>query len=75
MPIKSYIVTPLDGQLRNLESHVLTIAGCEVIHAGNRDVLIVITDTKDDATDEQVHQQLLSLPSLEHITLVSGFSE
>jgi nitrate reductase NapAB chaperone NapD len=75
MPIKSYIAIPLDGTRKELESRILKISGCEVIAAENRDVLVVITDTNSNELDEKVHQQLLSIPLIKHLTLVSGFAQ
>jgi nitrate reductase NapAB chaperone NapD len=74
MPVKSYIATPLNGKLKELHLQFEQIEGCEVIPSQNKDVLIVLTDTDTDEQDEKVYQLLLSVPDLEQLTLVSGYS-
>jgi nitrate reductase NapAB chaperone NapD len=74
MPVKSYIATPLNGKLKELHVQFLQIEGCEVIASQNKAVLIVITDTDTEEEDDQVYRKLLTVPDLEQLTLVSGYS-
>jgi nitrate reductase NapAB chaperone NapD len=73
MPIKSYLALPREGQEEELETAIEKIGGCEIIPSQNGQLLVVVTDTKDEAEDEMLYDILLSIQSLKHLTLVSGF--
>ncbi len=75
MPIKSYLAYPARGRTADLTRALRQIAGCEVIPAENRPVLILVTDTADDAADEAVQVALAAIDSLQGLTLVSGLSD
>ncbi|MFT5195579.1 MAG: nitrate reductase NapAB chaperone NapD [Cellvibrionaceae bacterium] len=75
MIIKSYLVYPVEGKKSELEAALNLIPACEVTPATNQDLLILVTETADDAAEELLETQLHGISSLQALTLVSGHSE
>ncbi|MDN5210595.1 chaperone NapD [Fulvivirgaceae bacterium BMA12] len=75
MPIKSYLVFPHEGQQKALEAALELLPSCEVIPAQNKDIFVLVTDTSDQKEEEDILNQIHSIESLDHLTLVSGFKE
>lgn len=74
MPIKSYLAHPLEGKKEVLQQAISLLNGCEIIPAENKDVLVVITETKDDAEDKKLKETIETIKSLKLLALVSGFN-
>ena len=74
MPIKSYLALASENKQEALRTEVLAL-GCEVMPAENKDVLIVISETKNEEEDKALLEKLNSLKNLRHLTLVSAFAE
>jgi nitrate reductase NapAB chaperone NapD len=74
MPVKSYIVQPLEGKMKELTQSLGKLKSCDIFPALNEDLLVVVTDTEDDHQEEQLVDNLQALPYLKHLTLVSGFN-
>ncbi|WP_298474823.1 hypothetical protein [uncultured Maribacter sp.] len=74
MPVKSYLAYPLKGAKKALHDAIAKIDYCEVVAAENKDLLIVITDTKTQLEDENTKQQIETISNLKLLTLVSGFN-
>ena len=75
MPIKSYIAFPRKGEKNRLIQALENTENCEVVPSTNKDVLVLVTDTKNDQQEEVLQQALDSIEEIEHLNLVSGFSE
>ena len=73
MPIKSYLVHPLDGQKENLLQERLEWAQGECKTALNQDIILLVTDTANKAEEELLSEQLQSLSGLKSMALVAGF--
>lgn len=74
MPIKSYLVHPHDGKKNELQNSLASIANCEVIPAENKNVLILVTDTKDKEEESLLKEKLEGLKNLKLMAMVSGFN-
>ena len=74
MPVKSYLVIPKAGQKDQLKSSLEAIPQCEVSLSENRNLLVLLTETLDEASDKILFERLLSNPFLDHINLVSAFA-
>ncbi len=74
MRIKSYLAYPQEGRKEELARSISNVEGCAVIPAKNRDVLIVITDSENQAADDRLRQRLECTESLKWLAMVSGFS-
>ncbi|MBA6157307.1 hypothetical protein H3Z83_12385 [Tenacibaculum sp. S7007] len=74
MPIKSYLAHPLEGKKEELQQAISLLDGCEIIPAENKDVLVVVTETKDDAEDKSLKESIETIKSLKLLALVSGFN-
>jgi hypothetical protein len=75
MPIKSYLAYPREGQRDALADALGAVPGCQVIPAVNRDLLIVVTDTRDDTAEAAVQEALAGLELLGGLALVAGMAE
>ncbi|NER17469.1 hypothetical protein [Spongiivirga citrea] len=74
MPIKSYLAHPHDGKKEQLLQDLSIIQECEVLPAENRDILILVTDTKDDHSEVELEKKLKTIKSLKLLAMVSGFN-
>ena len=72
MPVKSFLAYPVRGRYDELAGALRALRGCEVIPAVNRDLLVVITDTPNEGSDEALREELARLDSLEGLVLVAG---
>lgn len=75
MPIKSYVAFPRKGEKNQLIQVLENTEHCEVVPSTNKDVLVLVTDTQDDKQEEALQQVLDKIEEIEHLNLVSGFSE
>ena len=74
MPIKSYIVHPIEGKKEELLSVLNELAQCEVVSAKNQDILALVTDTPNDNEEEVLKEKIEALKSLKILSLVSGYN-
>jgi nitrate reductase NapAB chaperone NapD len=72
MPIKSYLAYSARGRRDALAAALRALPGCEVIPAVNRDLLVVVTDTPDEAAEESLQEALARVELLEGLALVAG---
>ena len=75
MPIKSYVAFPRKGEKERLIKVLESTEHCEVMPSTNKDVLVLVTDTQNDQQEEALQQVLDSIEEIEHLNLVSGFSD
>ena len=75
MPIKSYIAHPIEGMRNELIMRLKQLSSCEIMPATNQEIVIVVTDTFSNQEDQQLYDTIINFPELEHLTLVSGFSD
>lgn len=75
MVIKSYIVYPVEGRLSELRNSLENMAGCDVVPATNRELLVLVTEAADERSDEALSAELHGLPTIQTLTLVSGHNE
>ena len=74
MPIKSYIAQPHENRKDELIRSLSALPQCELLPAENKDVVIIVTDTKDQNEEEHIQHQLETIESLKLLTMVSGFN-
>jgi hypothetical protein len=75
MPIKSYLAYPVRGRRDELAVALRALRGCQVIPAVTHDLVVVVTDTPDDAADEALQQALARVEALEGLALVAGLGD
>ena len=75
MPIKSYVAHAVEGQRDELTRALAALAGCAVVPAANRDVVVLVTDTADDMAEARLEDALSRVPGLQCLTLVSGLPD
>ena len=75
MPIMSYLAYPAENKKRQLASAFNSLPECEVVPATNKDLMILVTDTKDDREEEELQKKLAKIPYLASLALVSAHSD
>jgi nitrate reductase NapAB chaperone NapD len=73
--IQSYLLYPERGKIQQVRDALARIPGCEVIPAENRDLLVVVTEALDAAAQTSLEDRLETLPGIECLALVSGWTE
>ena len=74
MPIKSYIVHPVDGEKESLIKSLNAITECDVTPAENKNILVLVTETQDENQETILKQKLEAISSIKLLALVSGFN-
>jgi len=74
MPIKSYLAHPFEGKKEELNKALSQLKECEVLPAENENVLVLVTETKDDSEDKKLKETIETIKSLKLLALVSGFN-
>ncbi|MDK9706006.1 MAG: hypothetical protein OEL83_03045 [Desulforhopalus sp.] len=75
MPIFSYLAIPVGGAKESLRAELASLAHCHVIPAANRDVVVLVTDTPDETTEEALQEALKRLQHLQSLSLAFGYDE
>lgn len=75
MPIKSYLVFPHKGKKKTLGEVLGNLSWCEILPAKNKELIVLVTDTKNEKEEEKCLSVLNAIPELDHFSLVSGFEE
>ncbi|MGH7311183.1 MAG: hypothetical protein ACREK6_21085 [Candidatus Rokuibacteriota bacterium] len=75
MPIKSYLAHAIAGRREELAQHLRALAACAVVPATNQDVVVLVTDTPDEAAEEALGLALARVPGLQCLTLVAGLAD
>lgn len=75
MPIFSYLAIPRTGAREKLCTELSAIDFCQVIPAENQDIVVLVTDTPDDASEKHLQKTLNNLKSLQSLSLTFGYDE
>lgn len=73
MPVISYLVYPKVGAKNRLTADVRNLAGCEVVAAENRDLLVVVAESANATVAGELEQRLLTLEGCAGVSLVAAF--
>lgn len=72
MPIFSYLAIPKNGAMQALCSELTALEGCEILPAENKDVVVLVTETPDETTEEELQATLKNLDNLQSLSLAFG---
>ena len=75
MPILSYLAMPQKGAREKLCADLSALDFCQIIPAENQDVVILVTDTPDEVSEENLQKALKHMPSLQSLSLTFGYDE
>jgi hypothetical protein len=75
MPIFSYLAIPGSGAKETLCAELSALPYCHVIPATNQDVVVLVTDTPDETSEETLQGSLKKLQSLQSLSLAFGYDE
>lgn len=75
MPIFSYLAIPKEGARDLLCAELSSLKFCQVIPADNKDVVVLVTDTPDMNTEQNLQKKLKELDSLQSLSLAFGYDE
>lgn len=75
MPISSFLAIPKRDQLTELTKEIASFPECDALPSSNKDLVVVVTETKDNQAEENLLEKIHALDSLEQLTMVSGFND
>ena len=75
MPVKSYLARPHKDRFQELLIELAKLDGCEIIPSTNKEVVVLVTDTKDEITDNELLSEINEVKSLKMLSMVSGFND
>jgi len=75
MPVLSYIAIPQTGEKDELLLQLNGMEYCEAFPADNADVLVLVTDTPDKESEEELQKKLNRLESLESLSMTFGYND
>jgi nitrate reductase NapAB chaperone NapD len=75
MPIFSYLAIPDNGAKETLCTELAALQYCQVIPADNHDVVVLVTETPDESTEEALQESLKKIQSLQSLSLAFGYDE
>ena len=75
MPVFSYLAYPEQGAKNQLLKELLALNYCEVTPAKNEDIFILLTDTPDEDTEQQLQKKLKAIKSLQSLGMTFGHTD
>ncbi len=75
MPIFSYLAIPWKGTREKLCTDLSALEFCQVIPSENQEVVVLVTDTPDKISEENLQKALKHMPSLQSLSLTFGYDE
>ncbi len=75
MPIFSYLAIPRNGGKDSLCAELSVLKYCQIIPASNQEVVVLVTDTPDETSEEALQGSLKKLQSLQSLSLAFGYDE
>lgn len=73
MPVKSYLARPHEARFQELLNELSKLDGCEIIPSTNKEVVVLVTDTKNEIEDNALLMEINAVKSLKMLSMVSGF--
>ncbi len=75
MPIFSYLAMPKSGAKEALCADLAALSHCEVIPSDNQEIVVLVTDTPDETTEDKLQKSLNNLQSLQSLSLAFGYDD
>ncbi len=75
MPVFSYLAYPVKGAKDTLFNDLTVLDYCKVISAENEEILILVSDTPDEKTEQALQEKLKKLKSLQSLTMTFGHGD
>jgi nitrate reductase NapAB chaperone NapD len=67
MPVFSYLAYPEPGKKEELFSDLAALDHCEPTPAENQEVILLVTDTPDETTEQKLQEQLKQVKTLQSL--------
>lgn len=74
MPVLSYIVCPLAGRSTDLVTSVCSLPECELITSDDDNVMILVTETRNDDHETELQAKLEEIDSVALLVMAFGHS-
>ena len=75
MPVFSYLAYPIERAKQELIKDLKALDYCEVMPAEKEEILILVTDTPDEAKEKELQKKLKQLKSLESLGMTFGHTD
>lgn len=72
MPVFSYLAYPVQGAKEQLRKALAALDYCDVMASDNAEVLVLVTDTPDEAVEKNLKQTLGRIKSLQSLGMTFG---
>lgn len=72
MPICSYLVIPDEGATDGVRDRLAAIPECEVVRAANREVLLLVTETRGLEEEDALRARVESMQGIQALLLTFG---
>lgn len=72
MAICSYLVIPEEGAARGLARRLAALPGCDVARAENRDLLVLVTETRGPSEQVALRERIEGLDGVRALVLTFG---
>jgi nitrate reductase NapAB chaperone NapD len=72
MPVFAYLAHPVNGAKKKLFQELRTLEYCEAAPADNEEIIILVTDTPDNETEEHLQKKLAEISSLQCLSMTFG---
>lgn len=72
MPTCGYLVITEENAADGVAARLSALAGCEVVRARNRDLLLLVTETDGPEADEALRSRLREVPGIHALLLTFG---
>ncbi len=75
MPVFSYLAYPVQGAKEQLIDELTALEYCEVTPSENEEVLILVTDTPNEETEQELQKKFKVIKSLESLGMTFGHTD
>lgn len=75
MPVFSYVAIPRSEEKMRLLEELNALEYCEALPADNEEILILVTDSPDENSEEKLQFHLKNLRSLESLHMTFGCND
>ncbi len=72
MSILSYVVRPQTGAMGQLCAELSVMEYCAIVPSDNYEVVVLLTNTPDEKTENELQETLKQLPSLQSLRMTLG---
>lgn len=74
MPVKSYLIFPKNNKTEDVIKSLSLMDYCDVFPSDDEKIIILITETDNEQTDEELWKELQSNSAIQQINLIAAYN-